>query len=42
MIRHPLNTLKDYVTKFCGEAPVGFQQIDIKSNQILSLKMTRF
>jgi len=32
MIRHPLNTLKDYVTKFCGEAPVGFQQIDIKSN----------
>ena len=32
MIKYSYKTLNDNVTKFCGEAPVNFQQIDIQSN----------
>ena len=40
MIKYSYKTLNDNVTKFCGEAPADFQQIDIQSNPNLSLKMT--
>ena len=32
MIKYPVKTLKDYITKFCGDAPIDFQPVDIQSN----------